>query len=126
MAVATASISGPLNPPQYDVSQSTVTYYYNVALSAATDTYATGGITLDLTKAAANWAQNSGLASILTVWAYTDTSINSYLFQRGTTIANGKLAMFESGVQKTNAQALNAGGNEFADKIILAVTAVRR
>lgn len=126
MATATASIAGPLNPPQYDLGTSCIDYFYTVSFSAATDTYATGGITFDLTKAAANWNSATGLPSLLTVWVYTDTSTNSYSYIRGTTIANGKLVIYEANVQKTNATALNAGGNEFADVIKVMATFVRR
>jgi hypothetical protein len=126
MAVATASISGPLTPPQYTISSRTIDYYYTLSFSAAADTYATGGITFDLTKAAANWSNvPAGLAGVLTVWVYSDTALNSYQFVRGTNLTNGKLVIYESGVQKTNLQALNAGGNEAADLVKVIVTCKR-
>jgi hypothetical protein len=127
MATATCTLAIQ-NPPQYDIGSQAINYYFTLTFSNATDTYATGGITCDLTQAR-NLASTSSLP--ISVWVYpinAQPSTNQHFYQyvQGTTQANGKVQIFEGAAEKTNAQAMNAGGNENGDTIRLIATFARR
>jgi hypothetical protein len=127
MATATVKLA-VLNPPQYSVGSQTIDYLFTATFSAPTDTYATGGITMDLTQAN-NLSSTSSLP--LTVWvqainAQPATNQHYYQYVQGTTQANGKVQIFEGAAEKTNTQAMNAGGNENADTIRVVAVFTRR
>jgi hypothetical protein len=127
MATATCKLA-VLNPPQYTIGSNEIEYFYTLTFSAAADTYATGGITLDLTQAT-NLSSTSTLP--ISVWIYPlnaqpSSNQHAYQYVQGTTQANGKCQIFEGAAEKTNAQAMNAGGNEFADSIRVVATFARR
>lgn len=87
MATATATFTR--DKTRLDVSERYVTYFGTVAVSASPDTYATGGITLDLSS------------GVLSNDLPQDTSVTfdppvGWLlgFDQGTTIKNGKLMLY--------------------------------
>jgi len=127
MATATCKLA-VLNPPQYDIGSTVINYWFTLTFSAATDTYATGGITCDLTQAG-NIANSTSLP--LLVWVQSTTaqgaSHQSYFqYCQGTTQKNGLLQIFTAGAEKTNGQAMNAGDNENSYVIRVCATFPRR
>lgn len=128
MATATCSLT-ILNPPQYTIGSQEITYYHTLGFSAATDTYVTGGILLDLTQAK-NLAGSSTLPISVFIWPITvqgaGTNCVTPVYIQGTTQANGKVQFFEGSAEKTTATAMNAGANEFAMTFRVAATFTRR
>lgn len=128
MATATCSLT-ILNPPQYTIGSQEITYYHTLGFSAATDTYATGGITLDLTQTR-TLAGSTQLPLSVFIWPITvqgaGTGGVTPVYIQGTTQANGKVQFFEGSAEKTNAQAMNAGANEFGMTFRVAATFARR
>jgi hypothetical protein len=83
---------------------------------------------MDLTQAG-NLSATSSLPIIVFVEAtnaLAATNQNYYNYVQGTTQANGKLQCFSGAAEKTAAQAMNAGGNQFGDTIRVIATFPRR
>ena len=120
MAVATATAG---QPTLTTTDQKTVTIYGTVTLSAAADTYATGGLTLSF--AGFDDAKSSSLPVEVQIWsnppaAAPNTFQYQYQFNVGTTLANGKMQIFQCAAatnplaEYTNAAAIT---QPFADVI---------
>lgn len=77
--------------------------YGTIAVSATPDTYATGGLTIDLTGGTVH-------ASRPPVWVeFTSSNGNIYAYVPGTTIANGKLKILSAvNTEVTNGTAIAA------------------
>lgn len=111
-ATATATVDLTRRP---DVSQRYFGVFFTIAVTANPDTYATGGLTLSLAV-----KNNPANRPPVMTWVWSEDPANGYIFmyQSGTTIANGKLCIMASVtvvngtgpvcVQMTNATAIPA------------------
>ena len=114
--MATATCTATLDTTRIpDVTERYFGMFYTLAVSAAADTYATAGLTVNLAKPSVPASARPAM-----VWVWSESPADGYLYQftPGTRIDNGKLVIMASVtvangtgpvcVQMTNATAIPA------------------
>lgn len=102
--MAASVLTATLDKTLTDVSERYITYRGTIAVAAGD--YATGGNTLNLSTIGLN---TSRPPSISAVDVFTRTSIYTYFYIPGTTLANGKLTVYDGGQVQLSAAATPAG-----------------
>jgi hypothetical protein len=111
VAVATAALIPDLN--SVDVTEKTIILRGTVTVGASPLTYATGGITLDLT-AFGDFLKSGSLPTEVKIWSNAPASAPNtaqylYSFAKGTTQKNGTMQVWTGAAAQSGLAELSAG-----------------